>query len=134
MDEAERIEHEGKVVAMVVRKGVEVDGLRFFTPEDYPFQLGVMVHEAGGEIRPHVHRPVKRVIKGTQEMIRVDYGKVDVDFYSDGGKKFKTVRLTEGDSILFVSGGHGFRFPEKTRLTEVKQGPFKGTDADKNKL
>lgn len=128
---AEKVEHSGRVMAIVLRKGLEIEGIKFFTPDSYPFQLGVMVHEAGGEIKPHVHKPARRVINETQEMIRVDFGKVDVDFYTDDGEKVRTVRLSEGDTILFVSGGHGFRFPEKARMTEVKQGPYGGKDEDK---
>jgi len=134
MDGTERVEHEGRVMALVIRKGVDVEGPRFFTPPEYAMQLGVMVHEAGSEIRPHVHKPAERTIRETHEMVRVDYGRVDVDFYTESGEKLKTLRLGEGDTVLFVSGGHGFRFPEKTKMTEIKQGPYAGPDADKEIL
>ena len=131
MSGKEVIEHNGKVMAMVVREGTDVQGIEFYTPESYPLQLGSMIHEAGGEIRPHIHLPSERVIKETHEVVRVDFRLVDVDLYTEEGEKFKTVRLSKGDTILFASGGHGFRFPERTKMTEVKQGPYSGKENDK---
>ena len=32
--------------------------------------------------------------------------------------------ITQGDVILMVGGGHGFRMLEDTVFLEVKQGPF----------
>ena len=132
--DVEKIEHEGRTVAIVVRSDSEVGDLRFFTPKECPLQLGVMVHDAGYEIKPHVHKPVEKVIKERGEMLRVDYGKVDVDLYAKNCDRLKTVRLGEGDIILLISGGHGLRFPEKARLTEVKQGPYMGSGKDKEIL
>jgi hypothetical protein len=131
MDQAESIKHDGRVLAIVIRSDAVIDGTKFFTPESYPFQLGMMVHEAGSSIRPHVHKPIERMITGTQEMIRIDYGKAEVDFYDEKGSKLKSIILEKGDTILFVAGGHGFRFHEKTKMTELKQGPYSGVDNDK---
>jgi hypothetical protein len=36
--------------------------------------------------------------------------------------------IKEGDIILMVNGGHGFRMIEDTVFLEVKQGPYTGID------
>ena len=42
--------------------------------------------------------------------------------------------LDQGDSLLQMSGGHGFQFEEPTRLMEVKLGPYSTQDNDKQKI
>ena len=133
-DKSEKVQHNGNIIAIIVWKGAISEGIEFFTPEDYPFQLGKMVHEKGSHIKPHVHRPSQRTIHTTQEMVRVDFGLVEVDFYTDDGKLITTRKLSEGDTVLFATGGHGFRFLEKSGLTEVKQGPYSGRDDDKEEI
>ena len=32
--------------------------------------------------------------------------------------------LEEGDFIILISGGHGFKMLEETEIVEVKQGPY----------
>lgn len=136
MNDAIRIEHDGKVLAIILKKDIEVETNKpkFFTPDEYPLQMGIMVHEAGSSIKPHMHKSVEKIIKQTQEMLRIDFGRVDIDFYSEAGDKFETITLEAGDTILFVSGGHGFRFQEKTKMTEIKQGPYGGVNVDKEIL
>jgi len=122
MKNEETIEHDGQVVAIIARKDMDIEGVKFLSPESYPFQFGVMVHKSGGALKPHIHKKEKRVITETQEMIHVDYGKVAVDLYDEKGNKFDTFELEGGDTVLLVGGGHGFRFLEDTKMTEVKQG------------
>lgn len=42
--------------------------------------------------------------------------------------------IGKGDLIVLLSGGHGFEILEDTKFFEVKQGPFIGTDNDKEKF
>jgi hypothetical protein len=39
-----------------------------------------------------------------------------------------TRELREGDILLLVDGGHGFRMLEDTVFVEIKQGPYTGLD------
>lgn len=43
------------------------------------------------------------------------------------------VILEAGDTILLVSGGHGFTVLEEVEMIEVKQGPYSG-EADKKRF
>jgi hypothetical protein len=36
--------------------------------------------------------------------------------------------VREGDVLLLVKGGHGFRMLEETVFVEIKQGPYTGLD------
>ena len=55
-------------------------------------------------------------------MIRVRDGSCEVDLYDESRMLVATRELTQGDVVLLVSGGHGFRMLEDTTLLEVKQG------------
>ena len=124
------IKHKGKTLAIIARKNLKVDGVNFFTPEDYPLQLGVSLYKKGGKIRPHLHVPIRRVIGITQEMLHIDKGKVRIIFYSDKKEEVASSILTSGDTVI-LSGGHGIEVLEDTKIIEVKQGPYMGVEKEK---
>jgi hypothetical protein len=99
---------------------------QFLTPDHLGQQVGMIVHNAGDNVQPHVHLPVVRKVQGTSECIVVRKGFCDIDIYNDR-KQFLTSReLRTGDIALLIAGGHGFRMHENTILLEVKQGPYMG--------
>jgi hypothetical protein len=51
-----------------------------------------------------------------------------IDIYDDEQTLVKTSELLEGDIMLMIGGGHGFRMLEDTVFVEVKQGPYRGVD------
>ena len=87
-----------------------------------------MVYPAGGVIPRHVHRPLERHLVGTSEVLVVRQGRCEIDIYNDARQLVATRELREGDIMLMVGGGHGFRVLEDTVLLEVKQGPYTGVD------
>lgn len=127
----ERVDHKGELLAMVFRGKEPVDGVEFITPDDFPLQIGFWGHERGEVKKPHIHRKWERTVKGTHEVIHVVEGVVAVDLYTEEGEELGEKILEGGDTILLVSGGHGFRILEKARVMEVKQGPYTGAADDK---
>ena len=67
-------------------------------------------------------------------MVHIKSGRTVVNLYDLNGKKFKSVELSDGDTIFFVDGGHGFEMLEDTKIIEVKQGPYFGKDKDKRMI
>ena len=122
----EEIKSAGGSLAYIVRRETTSDETTFVTPDDLPFQIGFVVYEAGKEVPRHVHLPVERHLSETSEMILVRSGRCHVDLFDDDRELVATRELREGDVVLLVSGGHGFRMEEDTVLLEVKQGPYIG--------
>ena len=120
----ERIEHQGKTIALIVHGQSEQEGVNFFTDGDNPLQLGVINRRAGDSTQPHMHRDRELSIKGIQEVLHIDSGRVAVDFYTENGETIGNRTLNKGDTILLMSGGHGLRMLEDSRVIEVKQGPY----------
>ena len=130
------IEHikDGEIdLALIVRHNYRSEGIEFFTPNSYSQQIGYMNRPAGYVIQPHVHNPITREVQYTNEVLIVRSGRVQVDFYSEQKAYLFSRELDEGDIILLIRGGHGFKMLEATELVEVKQGPYAG-DLDKTRF
>jgi hypothetical protein len=98
----------------------------FPTPASLPLQAGFIVYPSGHEIPRHSHRPIKRELSVTAEVLVVLRGRCSLDVYDDGRALAATRELGQGDIMVMVGGGHGFRMIEDTVLLEVKQGPYTG--------
>jgi mannose-6-phosphate isomerase-like protein (cupin superfamily) len=129
----EQIQHSDQLLAMIVSHRFNQPGIHFFTPNDLSQQLAYMHHPTGKVIPPHVHNPVPRQVVYTQEVLFIKAGKLRVDFYNDAQEYLESRILEAGDTILLVTGGHGFEVLEEVEMIEVKQGPYVG-DQDKTRF
>jgi mannose-6-phosphate isomerase-like protein (cupin superfamily) len=129
----QRIRHEDRELALVLRHSFSKDGIQFFTPSEYSQQLGYMKRKEGYVIPPHVHNPVPRQVQFTKEVLFIKSGRVRVDFYNDQQVYLESTVLESGDVILLAYGGHGFEMIEESEIIEVKQGPFAG-EQDKTRF
>ena len=77
----EQIVHDNQVLAIIVSRRFQEQGIHFFTPDQFSQQLAYMHHPAGKEIVPHVHNLVPREVHYTQEVLFIRDGKLRVDFY-----------------------------------------------------
>lgn len=129
----ERIEDQGRLLAIIVPRDFSEPGIHFFTPGEFSQQLGAMRHPPGKQIPPHVHNPVAREVQLTHEVLFIRRGRLRVDFY-DLTRCYLQSRLLEaGDVILLAGGGHGFEVLEEVDMIEVKQGPYAG-ELDKTRF
>ena len=127
----ETIEYNNERLAYIVRKSIKVDGKKFFgSPDDF-LQIGYMNLKKGEILKPHIHKPQKKLITQNQEVLYIVSGKMKVSFYDKIPKKINEALLSDGDLIVLLSGGHGFEFLEDTELIEIKQGPYTGKSNDK---
>ena len=127
MSEAGRTEtivHNGEIVALVIYRDYEVEGIKFLSPNEFTLQLGHMRRPAGYKVIPHTHNPVERSTIGTQEVLFVKSGVIRVDFYSFEQVFLESRRLVAGDIILLAGAGHGIEVLEEATIVEVKNGPY----------
>lgn len=124
----ETIKVQGDVYAVVIRSDLSIDGIEFFTPDDFPQQLGYMSRPEGYKVEPHRHKTVTREIERTQETLIIRSGRVRVQIYDDSDDSLESLELGEGDVILFAAGGHSVEMLEDTEILEIKQGPYGGDD------
>ena len=131
--ETETIKEGGKILAIIIRSG-KVMKSQFFSPEDFPPQIGAISKTKGEKIQAHLHNEPIRTVRTTQEFLYLEKGKVKVSIYNNQGKTIAKRILKQGDKILSASGGHGFEILEDTVFFEVKQGPYPGYDKAKTYL
>jgi hypothetical protein len=124
----ESIECDGQLVATIVRAEKAPEKTEFVTGDHVKQQVGFIVYPEGGQIGRHVHVPMERRIVGTSEVLLVRRGMLEADFYSDDKDYICSRILREGDLLLLISGGHGFKCLKDTILLEIKQGPYLGPE------
>ena len=126
MEHVETIASKGRPICYIIKTDLNPAKTTFVTPPDLNLQVGFIVYPAGGEITRHVHCPVERHLVSTSEVLVVRRGRCEIDIYDDDRKLLATRELREGDILLMIGGGHGFRMLEDVVLLEVKQGPYSG--------
>jgi hypothetical protein len=127
----EVVEHDGRRYAEIIWAGTSVEKSTFFSPAGSSFQFGLLAHGADFIEPAHYHPTIERKIDDLQQMFVVQKGVVAVDFFTDGGDRFREVVLRPGDAILLIHGVHSVRVLETMQCVSVKQGPFLGADRDK---
>lgn len=124
MADVEEIRDGDELIAIIIPSDFSSEGLHFFTPGDFPQQLGFIHRKRGDSAQNHIHNPVKRTIELTQEVLYVKKGRVKAMLFTKNKEYLCDKILATGDLIMLASGGHGFEFLEDTELIEVKQGPY----------
>lgn len=121
----EQIIHNKKIYALIVRKyKKKKNGIKFFTPDHFPQQLGFMKHEKSHAIKPHYHKKRLTKILITTEIILLLKGILRVDFYNDKQNYIFSKIIKKNQIILLMHGGHGFKVIKPVEMLEFKQGPF----------
>jgi hypothetical protein len=129
----EYISHGLEPIALVIRRGYDEPGIRFFTPPNFSQQVACMKRPTGYKIDAHVHNLHLRQVLFTQEVLFIRSGKVKVNLFSSERTPVGSKVLNPGDIILLCGGGHSIDILEEASIFEVKQGPFTG-DADKTRF
>ena len=121
------------ILAIIMQASFRPAGVNFCTPGNFSQQVAFIGHPKGKIIEAHVHNPVHRDVLTTQEVLHIRSGRLRVDFYDLDWKYIKSIILQAGDTIILVSGGHGFEVLDNLEMIEIKQGPYVG-DADKTRF
>lgn len=131
MQNVERIESEGEIIAIVARGVPEGEGIHFLSQPEFSQQVGLMYRKKDYIVKPHIHKLATREALVTQEVLHMLSGSIEMGLYNKHKERIKSLVLKAGDTILLVSGGHEIKFLEDSRILEVKQGPYSGIDGNK---
>ncbi len=121
----EKVLYKNKLFALIVRRQFrKKSGINFFTSKEATQQFGFMKHKKNHIVKPHKHNKRLTKILRTTEVILLLKGTLRVDFYNDKNKYLFSKIINEGDIIMLVYGGHGFKILKDAEMIEVKQGPY----------
>lgn len=110
-----------------------LDPIKFFTQDSDDIQVGIINRPNGHLIEPHFHLNNERKLNSTSEVLIILEGELKVNFYDFKMEFVQSEIIKTGDVLVLFSGGHGFEILQKTKMIEVKQGPYMG-ELDKTKL
>jgi len=123
------------ILAIVIRNTDWEEGLNFVSSEEDYLQVGIWGYNKGKKLEPHIHLLAPREVLRTQEVVFVKDGRIKADIYTENEEFLKSVELRKGDAIILLNGGHGYEILEdNTRVLEVKNGPYVGTDRDRRRI
>jgi hypothetical protein len=103
------------------------------TDDAWPLQVILLARDPGAYTKPHYHRNDGMPATPTRhELLLCQAGKAQVEVFTRTGDALGSVTLEPGDFVLCAEG-HSLRILEAgTKVLEIKQGPFPGSDeADK---
>lgn len=122
---------DGKLLAQIIDSNSQANpGINFYTNPEHDFQVASMIHPAGKQISPHVHKENKRTIFTTTEVLLIKKGSLKITIYDFDKSVIDTIIGYQNDILILFSGGHGFEVLEDLEMIEIKQGPYVG-NADK---
>ena len=131
----EKIERNGKLIAIIHRDSDWVEGLNFITPDALFIQVGLWWYQKGKKLDSHIHKDFARIATRTQEMTYVKKGSMRVLLYDEEQNYLEDFIIKEGDMAVFAYGGHGYEILDNdTQIIEAKNGPFIDVETDKTKF
>lgn len=98
----------------------------FFTPEYVTLQAGCLNFSSSESVTNHIHNKRSSYVEDTVEILFILNGKLEITLFEIDKTKLERFSAKTGDLIILISGGHGIKFIEDTKILEVKQGPFLG--------
>lgn len=122
-----QIKHKNTLYALIIKKRRKFikKGVDFVTDEKDLLQVGFLNHKKNHIIKSHIHQKKNRVVKYCTEVLLIEEGKVKIKFFDNKSFDIKKDKiLNKGDVIVLFQGGHGFKVLKKTKIVEVKQGPY----------
>ena len=135
MSDILRIEDEsGQLLAYKVSADTP-EGLEAYSEDGDYVQVLSWNYAAGRLLQNHIHREVPRTATLTQEAVVVISGRVRTDIFDERRQLAAQVVVEPGECMVLLRGGHGYEILEdRTRIYEIKNGPFLGVEADKEKF
>jgi hypothetical protein len=121
------IRNKKTLYALIIKKKRKFikEGVDFITDDKNLLQVGFLNHKKNHIIKSHIHLKKKRIINYCTEVLMIEEGKVKIKFFDNKNSDInKDKILNKGDIIILFEGGHGFKILEKSKIIEVKQGPY----------
>jgi len=122
---------DGMVYAKIFHADIACPNVLSVTEDNDPLQVILFSREAGYEVKAHSHLPRSIDLQHVGEFLWIQEGKVEVTVYDEEWNALGKAIAQGGDCIVFIRGGHELKMLEKTRILEVKQGPYPGKEKDK---
>jgi hypothetical protein len=128
-----KIKIKNELLGILLSKSFDKEGVNFITPNELTLQLGIHNRKKGEESKAHKHIPIPKLTNvPILEVFFIEKGKVRLNFFDDNWKKIKSIVLKRGDIFInTTTKAHSLEYLTKTKMIEVKQGPYRSKKEDK---
>ena len=123
-DEFEIIEHDGELLALIVRDDYSKPGTTSALHLSQRWKVAYTRHQAG-KIKPDVDDAIPNSV--AYKTLFIKRGLMRVDFLDEEKGYLESREFAAGDVILLVTGGHRLEVLEEVEMVEVKHGGVKAS-------
>lgn len=113
-----------QLVALIIDFSGDVTSSTFFTDDECPLQVGVILKGVNQPVYAHRHNFFERKVLGTSEFLFVLEGNMTLTLFNENFQDPEYFNIGKGSGVLLLGGAHAIDFEESTKLLEVKQGPY----------
>lgn len=132
---ATEISSDGLTLARYIPGDSWNPGLGFYSDDKDFVQVGTWCYDKGKELLAHKHNHVERTVTHTQEVLFVRKGKILAKIFQPDKSFLKEIIVKEGDVLILLHGGHSYSILEdNTQVLEIKNGPYPGAEADRERF
>jgi len=111
------------------------DGLQAYSRDADFIQVLSWKYQSGRKLQNHTHLTSSRMATHTQEAVVVLSGRLRADVFDRHRVVLVQLVLQAGECMVFLDGGHGYEvLDDNTYVLEIKNGPYPGLEADKEKF
>lgn len=116
-----------KIFAIAILNNHKYDNLKFYTKNQIDFQLATMLRPKDEVIKKHEHFKEPKKINSISKFMFIKSGKISINIFENIKSKrpIKSIILNTGDCILVFYGAMSFKILKRTKIIEIKQGPYK---------
>ena len=88
----------------------------------------------GKTIPAHIHHKIEKIENlEVSEAFYIKKGSVKITLYNQDKIKIRDIVLNSGD-LVYLLAGHGLEFLDDTVMFEIKQGPYRSKEQDKEMI
>ena len=120
----EKIKIDGQLCAVIISVTEQIGKTQFYTDPDLILQVGQIAINADRPIQRHRHNLIERRTIGTNEVLVILQGSLDMELYGEHNFVQETRTLSQGQVVILCSGGHAFKSGDNCLVLEIKNGPF----------
>ena len=121
----------GRLLSVIYFPGILENRLDLIENQ-HEIQASIMHLPAGTEVKAHKHLDQARETNRTQEVWIVQDGKAKISIFDIDDRLICHQEVTSGCLVILLDGGHGIdTVTSNLVLVEIKNGPYRGSHADK---
>ena len=117
------IKSKNKIFALVIDLSSVKEGTFPVTDPSWPLQLLLMKRKRGHVVAKHVYKKIRKISKQPQEALVVMKGSLEARIFDNKGIFIAKKRISAGQCVFFVDGGHEVKMTKNTLIYTFKDGP-----------